>query len=78
MFPNPNNSPSLLAQCASDGPVPLGIASDLPLPVVLIGGGLAAVSRAAMPEAAIDKDRDSLSRETEIRGAENGILSPPA
>lgn len=73
MLPDTNHNPSILFKDRSVATIPLDVLSDLRLPIGAIRRRKGPVVRAAMPEAAVNENRDLLARENEIRT--NGTAS---
>jgi hypothetical protein len=59
VLPNPNHSPAGLCKLGTGFLVALPGALQFGLPPGSVCSGLSSVCRAAVPEAAVDKDRDS-------------------
>ena len=78
MFPNFQDSPAHLAQGFSDGNVPFLIANNFLQPIAAVRIWLSAMNRAAMPEASVNKQNDSLLSESEIRFARYFLIPSPA
>src|ERR1700691_4442196 len=67
VLPEPDHGPARRAERGVGGPVALHIAAQLRFPVPGIGRWLAAVLRAAVPEAPVDEHRDPLGCEHDVR-----------
>ena len=74
MFPSTNDTPSLLRAHGVYAHVPIAIALNLHLPVLLIRLWLPIAFLAAMPEATVDEDRDARGGKNHIRVARNPIV----
>ena len=66
-FPNPNHSPAVAPQCPRYAHVALLVHRKFPLPERGVGFGLGCVSRTAVPETAVHKNREPRLPENKIR-----------
>ena len=78
VFPDAEDGPAFLAEEFFGGAVAGDVALDFFEPVFLVGGGHAAVLRAAVPEAAVDENGEALFGEDEVRPAGDGDVAAPA
>ena len=78
VFPDADDAPVFGEEEFFGGSVAGDVAGDFCVPIFLVGGGHAAVFGAAMPEAAVHEDSESLFGEDEIRTARDGGVAAPA
>ena len=78
MLPDPNYFPALGAEGAGDEFIAGLVAGDFLAPEFRVMLRLRAVDRAAVPEAAVDEDRQMQFEENEIRFARELRSAPPA
>ena len=78
MLPNANYIPALFLEVPHHLPVPLDVSGDFTFPVINIRLWLPEASRALVPEAAIDKDREFPLLEPEIWLSKYAGLEPEA
>ena len=78
MFPNPNDSPPIGAQCCAYLFIPLPVASEFWNPVELILLWRARTTRARMPEAPVDKDSYPRGAEDEVRAPRKILMPSPS
>lgn len=79
MLPKPQHCPPRLGKGLGNSHIPLVIAFDLWLPIVLPGVGHPAADRAFMPKTAVDKHHYLAGVKNEIRLARDVFgLNPPS
>ena len=66
MLPDADHPPSKLAQLAACAPISLSVRLDLVDPELPVCAGMDAVLRTAVPETAIDEDRDLMTGKNDI------------
>jgi hypothetical protein len=76
MFPDPNNGPALILKQRGIFFISLDIGADFFHPEILPGLRLLKTDRAFMPETAVDKNRDFLFGEDNIRLARKIVMDP--
>ena len=69
MFPEPEDRPSCGGKPLIGVPIASAVPGDLLFPVVGVGRSLGVVLWAAVPEAAVEEDRDALSGEDHVSSA---------
>lgn len=75
MLPGSEHSPARVRESVIDGTIARDVARELRPPIVGIRSGLIAVNGAGMPEAAIDENGQSRSRERDV-STRNAICCP--
>ena len=78
MLPNAKNFPSTVPESSCDFKITSFVRFELLLPEFLVGGGHGAVLRAAVPEAPINENSQSLRAEHEIGLSEDFLIPTPA
>jgi len=78
VLPNPQNTPAGAAQTSRHEQVPLAVAFDFITPITAIPFWLAQVLRAAVPKAAIHKNRKPIIAKHKIRTTQRRQMSSPA
>lgn len=78
MFPHTYDMPSLHAKGLRHEPVACPIGCQFLIPELPIIDWHVAMLRAAMPETAIHKNNNSLTSESEIRLAKQGLIPSPS
>lgn len=78
VLPNPQHFPASTAQFASHRTVAQAIFLELSPPVLFIGSRVAAMLRAAMPEATINKHRKPLLAKNKIWPPWQFLMTQPA
>jgi hypothetical protein len=76
--PNAENAPALTTQQPRDESVTGDIAGDFLPPILGVSAWHTTVPRAAMPEAAINKDSQSLQTENEVGSAWERLVAAPS
>jgi len=77
VLPDTDHSPAGPAERASNGAVPCDVDVELGLPELAVGGRSGGAGRAAVPEASVNKHRDLLPGEGEVRPARNPPMAAP-
>ncbi len=78
MLPDAEDAPAVGTQMTGDGAITRGVGVEFPFPKGAIVPRHVGMFGAAVPEAAIDKDRDALFAKHEIRPAKHIGMTPPA
>lgn len=76
VLPHADDRPAERGESCVRLPVALDVAIELRRPVVGVGLRRSAVDRAAVPEAAIDEDCDTGTREDDVRPGAQGAVNP--
>src|SRR5260221_7732701 len=77
-MPQAKHTPALGSKLSANSAISLSISLQLCPPVVSVRLWLCAVQGAAMPEATVNKDRNSQLRKYKIRTAMQRPVSPPS
>jgi len=78
VFPKANDNPAGGPERLFHICIALPVAAELLKPVILIGGGLTAMLRTAMPKTSIHKHRDLFWEKYKIRLSKNAVFPAPA
>lgn len=78
VFPNPHNLPAKFTQLLVYAVVASLVRGEFLFPECTVAGGNSTMLGAAVPETAVNKNRQSCRAENEVRFSEYGLPAPPA